>query len=735
MVGRQIIPVSVMSGFWDRTDPCEPTEGDPTEGDPTDDKELLILITIVGTVITLTLIVCIVWFICCKCFGRTCKTTSTESQSVSIGHDNYNAKDDDLDNVVIRGFQQTSEQGRNPWNMATYGLNRGFTPGLDPDIKYAIARPAMFADTPSQFWEEQREPQHRALDARSFPDQYTYTYDGLFRSPVGKSSALALTPTDGGPGSGPSFQADRQLQELVRSDMTRSETIMVGSKLVVFISREVSHLGDTLVLQEMGISLSIPPYAIQAGRTERISLILDWDLGDFPSMRDEETIISPVVHCGPHGLKLNKPTVLSYRHCAYDVGDVSVVASETHLMQNKEWREVCGRDDGNRPYTIFPSEVQVQVSHFTLYTCLAEGKTTVTTKAIKKWMQLAVFGGKMRAKHRYEIRVYLLNNTPCALQFAVQNEAKNHFKMLCPRTEFLFHGDGEDMLATVQHVNEGWSHRLDDRQERVPFLSLWHGKCPHVSFIFKHENDHVRDIDIKLVLHQLGRENIESEKTNLKVLASMRSRALSKRMSEPIGTTNKAVINVFPQGKRGKRIQYDSTSSLSSGSISSSSSEGSDVSSSPSSSSDNTSSTAAMDKNPLSKPNDQSTQQPCTQNMQIYITDDESPLLTSLPSAGTPRTIPHELCMELVPLLDPLSPLGNDWRAIASALELDSLIPLLKNTPSYKPTETLLDEVEHQCKGLEWLASVLIKSRRLDAANTVMKYVNMDSTSCVNNES
>ena len=91
--------------------------------------------------------------------------------------------------------------------------------------------------------------------------------------------------------------------------------------------------------------------------------------------------------------------------------------------------------------------------------------------------------------------------------------------------------------------------------------------------------------------------------------------------------------------------------------------------------------------------------------------------------------------MELVVLLDPLAPLGNDWRVLASALEMDSLIPLLKSTPAYNPTETLLEEVERQTKSLEWMASVMMKAKRLDAANVIMKYANSNSNSCTLNES
>ncbi|XP_022103844.1 uncharacterized protein LOC110986350 [Acanthaster planci] len=673
---------------------------------------VIIVLAVFGSVFLLAVITCILRCICRKWFGRSCRIVwETDNLSNSYRVDN------DFEDVVICDSQ--------PRGREMFGFNRGFTPATDNPI-YTIPRPKISGDQGMflENWEFGKRLQPRIEDTCS--GQYRYTYDGQLRSPpVANSSSVTLRTSEGEA----SFLKDHQLQELQRAGMTRSETIMVGSKLVVFISREVSHLGDTLVLTDMGISLTVPPYAIEAGRTELISLILDWDLGDFPEMTDEETIISPVVHCGPHGLKLNKPAVLSYKHCAYDRGDVSLVASQTHLMQSKDWYQVCERDDYNKPYTLLTNEVQIQISHFTLYTCLADGKT-----ATKKWMQLAVFGGKMRPKRHYEIRIYFLNNTPCALQFAIQNEAKNHFRLLCPRKEFLFHGDGKDTVATVEHISEGWSHRLDDRRELVPFLSLWHGKCPSVSFIFKHENEHVRDIDIRLSVCQRDREDKESEKTNLKVLASMRSPPSKHDSDRSIGKTG-TVIKVFPPSRRSKRRRFDSESGRShSDSFRSASTEATSSSESSCTSSCSTLPTSDTSSNIDSKSEseDQVTgSQNCVQNMQIHI--HQSP--DNLPRVTTQRTIPHELCMELVVLLDPLAPLGNDWRVLASALEMDCLIPLLKSTPSYNPTETLLEEVERQTKGLEWMASVMMKAKRLDAANVIMKYADTPGNSCARNES
>lgn len=300
------------------------------------------------------------------------------------------------------------------------------------------------------------------------------------------------------------------------SDMQESQTITVGGKLVVYKSALVDHNGATLTLDKMGISLYIAPGAIEEGREEKIFLILNWDLADFPSMLENQTIISPVVHCGPHGLQLRKPAVLSYKHCADDATEVQVWSSETNLLENKQWNVTPTADDGSEPYAILANECQIQLAHFTLYTCLAQGG-----QLTKKWLQLVAFGGKMRPHQHFEIRVYFLNNTPCALQYAIQNEEKQGFKQLGTEWKLLFHGSNDDMFLKVESINEGWSCglNLDDRQEKISFLSIWHGKCPHISFVFKHENRNVRDISVKLSAYQ---ESMESEKRTLRIVNRMK---------------------------------------------------------------------------------------------------------------------------------------------------------------------------------------------------------------------
>lgn len=184
----------------------------------------------------------------------------------------------------------------------------------------------------------------------------------------------------------------------------RSFTQNVCGKLLVSIARNVSHKGDVLYLDNMGISLHVPEGAIEPGKTQLIVLVLNWDLTDNPSMLKEESLVSPVVYVGPHGVKLNKPCTLIFRHCAFDPRQIRVMRSETEINQSKSWETMCDRDDVTGSCCLTPDECQLQIDSFTLFTCIQAPLDNVIGK---KWLQLAVFACPLRqdANHhqvRYE---------------------------------------------------------------------------------------------------------------------------------------------------------------------------------------------------------------------------------------------------------------------------------------------------------------------------------------------
>lgn len=286
----------------------------------------------------------------------------------------------------------------------------------------------------------------------------------------------------------------------------RSLTQTVCGKLLVSIARNVGYKGDLLVLDNMGISLKVPEGAIKVGTTKLIVLVLNWDLSDNPMMDEKESLVSPVVYVGPHGLKLDKPCTLTFRHCAFNPNQIKVLKSETELTDQKDWivTRPANRESNDDVdfVNLTPDECQLQIETFTLYTCV---QTPVSNRTGKKWLQVAVFACPLRAQaDHHQIRIYFLNKTNCALQWAIQNEAQFGGKLVCPEKVFLFDGNEFDMYTQTRYISDGWELIDKNNSEKISFLNIWHGQCPHISLCFRRVNAAVQrndSVTIEMILH------------------------------------------------------------------------------------------------------------------------------------------------------------------------------------------------------------------------------------------
>ena len=78
----------------------------------------------------------------------------------------------------------------------------------------------------------------------------------------------------------------------------------------------VDHSGGKFTIGNTGVSLTIPPQAIPEGRTEGIYIAIMNQDKEHPQITAKESLLSPVVKCGPTGLKFQRPVILSMPHCA-----------------------------------------------------------------------------------------------------------------------------------------------------------------------------------------------------------------------------------------------------------------------------------------------------------------------------------------------------------------------------------------------------------------------------------
>ncbi|KAK7479067.1 hypothetical protein BaRGS_00029659 [Batillaria attramentaria] len=512
----------------------------------------------------------------------------------------------------------------------------------------------------------------------------------------------------------------------------RSEKRTVAGKLVVSLAREVDHRGDILVLDNMGISLQIPPGAIAYNQKQLVCLVLNWDLTDFPPMDNRQALISPVVYCGPHGLKLEKPCILSYRHCAFDPRMIQVLSSQTELIDQKDWDVMCSDEGGSGTFCATTDECQIRLKHFSLFTSVQTPPEGTTGK---KWLQVAAFCAPLQHEvHHYQVRVYFLNKTPCALQWAIQNEAKFGFRLACPERSFLFEGSGEDMHLAVGYISRGWCAIKDDHHhqdqgedcDRVSFHSVWHGKCPYISFCFK-----------RICISDEARIVTPDDSTTAKSGGVTSSTAVPGKLQPHVSEIN-LDFSIFQDSGRNNPDHMNILLT-----------EGKDAVTGPSHT--NTSAFPKLAEEDENVPGCSQTRYfPTCDKHEVSISMPGIPVETGtivgkvkinpnapgssvlvdfererdctellIPTAGREAgdVFPHELKLKLRLKLDPVCVFGNDWRMLASMVGLDSCIPWLTTQDS--PTMKVLTHMENRKMDLACLHRFLHEMGRLDAASIV----------------
>ncbi|XP_023985495.1 tight junction protein ZO-1 isoform X2 [Physeter macrocephalus] len=163
-----------------------------------------------------------------------------------------------------------------------------------------------------------------------------------------------------------SVHADNKPKYQVNSISTGPKAVPVSSSAVEEDEDEDGHTvvatargvfnsnGGVLSSIETGVSIIIPQGAIPEGVEQEIYFKVCRDNSILPPLDKEkgETLLSPLVMCGPHGLKFLKPVELRLPHCA----------SMTPDGDPKTWQNKCLPGDPN--YLVGANCVSVLIDHF-----------------------------------------------------------------------------------------------------------------------------------------------------------------------------------------------------------------------------------------------------------------------------------------------------------------------------------------------------------------------------------
>ncbi|XP_067139903.1 netrin receptor UNC5C-like isoform X2 [Centruroides vittatus] len=305
----------------------------------------------------------------------------------------------------------------------------------------------------------------------------------------------------------------------------------------------VTKAGARISVPGSGITLTIPPGSVKKGSSNEIYVAVLRDDRDRPKLNDKQTILSPVVQCGPPGLQFKKAVVLSFQHCATlapNNWSISIYGSEgANDEDNPDWKNLVtlGRETINTPlYCQMDLQhchlLMEQLGRFALV-----GESTGESKAIKS-LNLAAFAPPLHSSVDYCIRLYCVEDTQAALQGVIQIEQKLGGKLLDRPKSMPFQDGGANLCLCLEDIGPGWRCKPGANYQEIPFQHVWCGRQNnlHCSFTLEHIDRSLQVIRCHILVYQRG---VQAHRQLLRINTDLRDKnpPSPSWLSQPLNTT------------------------------------------------------------------------------------------------------------------------------------------------------------------------------------------------------
>ncbi|XP_072258881.1 netrin receptor UNC5D isoform X3 [Pyxicephalus adspersus] len=288
----------------------------------------------------------------------------------------------------------------------------------------------------------------------------------------------------------------------------------VSSKPEMRVCGIFGHQGGRLVMPNTGVSLLIPHEAIAEDNSWEIYLSVNQ--GE-PSLQLEgsEVLLGPEVTCGPLDLTFSTPVALTIPHCAEVSCDWNVRLKRRN--QQGKWEEVMCTDDETTSFycLLDPFACHILMDSFGTYALVGEPLTDCAVKELK----VAVFGCMSCNSLDYNLRVYCMDNTPCAFQEVLADERHQGGQLLEEPKLLHFKGNTFSIQISVLDIPPFlWRIKPFTACQEVPFSRVWcsNQQPLHCAFSLERYTPATTQLSCKICVRQVkGHELILQIQTSI----------------------------------------------------------------------------------------------------------------------------------------------------------------------------------------------------------------------------
>ncbi|XP_067373587.1 netrin receptor UNC5A isoform X7 [Channa argus] len=243
-------------------------------------------------------------------------------------------------------------------------------------------------------------------------------------------------------------------------------------------------LGGRLTIPNTGISLLIPPEAIPRGKIYEIYLTVQRKEDLRLPLAGCQTLLSPVVSCGPPGVVLSRPVILSVDHCSDACLDNWAIRLK---KQNYEgaWEDVLlmGEELVTEPYYCQLEAETCRLFSEQLGTFALVGESLHMGAA--KRLRLVLFSDAYCSTLEYNIRVYCMDDTQDVFKEVMQMEQQLGGRLIDEPHVLLFKDSYHNLRLSIHDMPQAhWRSKLLAGYQEIPFYHIWNGSQRYLHCTF-----------------------------------------------------------------------------------------------------------------------------------------------------------------------------------------------------------------------------------------------------------